>query len=112
MVLFSKNFFGQLNIPINVFGNSPSSPDNSNKTDARAFVQKPFLRTSYFESNIEGDIDMKNQFKVRNLPCAIEISDAVCKSFVASGLNDPSIIRNTAHVDSMIKILVMFVLLK
>ena len=55
--------------------------------------------TNYNESNIEEDIDMKNQFKITNSPCPVENSDAVCKGYVESGLKDPSIIRNTAQVD-------------
>ena len=42
---------------------------------------------------------MKNKFKIRNLTCPQENSEAVCKSYVDSGLNDPSIKRSTAHVD-------------
>ena len=86
-------------MPINKFGNIPSSHDNGNKTDISVLVQKLFLRSNFIESDIEEDIDINNRFKNRNLPCAKEISYAVCKSYVASGLNDPSIIRNTAHVD-------------
>ena len=39
-------------MPINVFGNSNSN-DNGNKIDTSLFVQKPYLRTSYIEANIE-----------------------------------------------------------
>ena len=42
---------------------------------------------------------MKNQFRIKNLPFPVENADAVCKSYVDSGLNHTSIIRNTAHVD-------------
>ena len=61
--------------------------------------KKLYLRTNYIESGIEEDIDMKNQFKNENLPCPQKNSDAVCGSYVDSGLNDPSLIRNTAHVE-------------
>ena len=47
-------------MPINVFGNSNSN-DNGNKIDTSLFVQKPYLRTNYIESEIEEDIDLKNQ---------------------------------------------------
>ena len=49
---------------INVFGNSNSN-DNNNKTDTSLFVQKLYLRTNYFERNIEDDIDLKNQFRIK-----------------------------------------------
>ena len=44
-------------MPTNVFGNGSSSYDNGNKIDTSLFVQKPYLRTNYIESNIEEDID-------------------------------------------------------
>ena len=52
-----------LNMPINVFGNS-SNNNNDNKIDTSLFVQKPYLRSNYIESNIEEDIDLKNQYKI------------------------------------------------
>ena len=57
---------------INVFGNSSSSHDNGNKIDTSLFVQKPYLRFNYIESNIEEVIDLKNQFRIKNKP------DPVC----------------------------------
>ena len=86
-------------MPVNVFGKKSSSYDNVNKIDKSHFLQKPYLRTKYTESNIEEDIDVKKFVESNNLHCLQENSDAVCKSYVDSGLNDPSIIQNTAHVD-------------
>ena len=43
-------------MPINVIGN-PSHDDNNNKIDTSLFVQTPYLRTNYIESDIEEDID-------------------------------------------------------
>ena len=85
-------------MPINVFGNSNSN-NSDNKIDTSLFVQKPYLRTSYIEANIEEDIDMKNQLKIKNLPCPQENSDAFCKSYVDNLFNHPSIIKNNAHID-------------
>ena len=48
-------------MPLNVFGNSSFSNNNGNKIDTSLFVKKPYLRTNYIESNIEEDIDLKNQ---------------------------------------------------
>ena len=42
-----------------IFGSS--SHVKNNKNDTSLFVQKPYLRTNYIESNIEEDIDPKNQ---------------------------------------------------
>ena len=36
------------------------------------FVQKPYLGTNYIETNIEEDIDGKNQFIIKNLPCPLK----------------------------------------
>ena len=84
-------------MPINVFGNSSNNSDH--KIDTSLFVQKPYLRTNYIESNIEEDIHLKNQFKIKNLPCPQENSDAVCKSYVDNLFNDSSIVKNNAHID-------------
>ena len=42
---------------------------------------------------------ISKNIKKLSLPCPQGISDTVCKSNVDRGLNDPSIIRNLAHVD-------------
>ena len=47
-------------MPIKVFGNSNSNI-SSNKIDRSLFVQKPYLKTKSIESNIEEDINLKNQ---------------------------------------------------
>ena len=67
-------------MPLNVFGNS--SNNSGNKIDTSLFVQKPYLRTNYIESNIEEDIDLKNQYRIKNLPNPIEIYDACNKNYV------------------------------
>ena len=85
-------------MPINVFGNS-NSHDNANKIDTSLFVQKPYLRTNYIESNTEEDIDLKNQFRIKNLPDPINIREAASKNYVDNLFNDPSIIKNNAHID-------------
>ena len=61
-------------MPINVFGNSSNNSDK--KIDTSFFVQKPYLRSNYIESNIEEDIDLKNQYRVKNLPYPISIREA------------------------------------
>ena len=91
MMLFQKCILIK-KLPIKVFGNISSSYDNS-KSDTSLFVQKPYLRTNYIESSIEENINMKNQFKIKNLPCPEENSDAVCKPYVDSLLNDSSLLK-------------------
>ena len=85
-------------MPINVFGNSSSSYDN-NKIDTSLFVQKPYLRTNYIESNIEKNIDLKNEYRIKKLPDPTEIQDACSKKYVDNLFSDPSIIKNSAHID-------------
>ena len=85
-------------MPINVFGNSYSSYDN-NKFDTSLFVQKPYLISNYIEANIEEDIDLKNQFRIKNLPDPISIQEATSKNYVDNLFNDPSLIKNSAHID-------------
>ena len=67
-------------MPIIVFGNSSNNSDN--KIDRSLFVQKPYLRTIFIESSIEEDIDLKNQFRIKNLPDPISIREAASKNYV------------------------------
>ena len=53
-------------IPINLFGNS-SSNNNVIKIDISVFVQKPYLRTTSLESNMEEDFDLKNQYRIKKV---------------------------------------------
>ena len=84
-------------MPINVFGNS--SKNSEQKIDTSLFVQKPFLRTNYLEANIEEDIDLKNQYKIKNIPDPISIREAASKNYVDNLFNDPSIVKHDAHID-------------
>ena len=74
--------FGYLKMPINVFCNSYSSYDNDKKTDTSLFVQKPYLRTNYIESNVEEDINLKNRHRIKSLPDPISIREAASKNYV------------------------------
>ena len=85
-------------MPINVFGNSNSN-NSGKKIDTSLFVQKPYLRTNYIERNIEEDIDLKYQYRIKNLTNPISIREAASKNYVDTLFNDPSIIKNTAHID-------------
>ena len=52
-------------MPANVFGNS-NTINSGNKIDTSLLVKKPFLRTTYKERNLEENIDMKNQLRIKN----------------------------------------------
>ena len=84
-------------MPINVFGDS--SNNSEQKIDTSLFVQKPYLRTNYIEANIEEDIDLKNQYRIKNLPDPLSIREACSKNYVDNLFNDPSILKNTDHID-------------
>ena len=49
--------FSYLNMPINVFGDPSNISDH--KSETNLFVQKPYSRTNYIESNIEEDFELK-----------------------------------------------------
>ena len=83
-------------MPIIVFGNS--SNNSEHKSDTRLCAQKPYLRTNYIEAIIEEDIDIKNQYIIKNLPDPIGIREAA-SSFVDNLFNDPSILKNTEHIE-------------
>ena len=78
-------------MPSNVFGNS--SNNNDNRIDTSLFVQKPYLRTNYIESHIEEDIDLENQYRIKNLPDPISIREPAPKHYVDNLINDPSIVK-------------------
>ena len=78
-------------MPINVFVNS--SNNSEQKIDTSLFVQKPYLRTNYIEANIEEDLDIKNQFRIKYLPDPFSIREAASKNYVDNLFNDPSIIK-------------------
>ena len=84
-------------MPINVFGNS--SHDNINKIDTSLFVQRPYLRANYIESNIEEDIDLKNQYRIINLPDPTNLHDACNKSYIDKSIDEISLVRNNKDND-------------
>ena len=63
------------------------------------FVQKPYLTTNYIESDVKEDIDLKNQYRIKNLPDPISIGEAVSKNYVDNKFSDPSILKNNAQID-------------
>ena len=93
-------------MPINVFGNSSSSYGNGNKIDTSLFVQKPYLRINYIEANIEEHIDLKNQYRIKNLHDPISIREAAPKIYVDQaiilGVNESLLLR--LHPDAISKL--------
>ena len=62
-------------------------------------VQNSHLRSKYIETSFEEKIDMKNQFRFKNLRVCISIREAASQTYVDKKFNDSSIIKNTAHID-------------
>ena len=67
-------------MPKNGFGNS--SNNSEKKIDTSLLVRKPYLRTNYIEANFKEDIDLKNQYRIKNLPDPISIREAALKNYV------------------------------
>ena len=84
-------------MPINVFGNS-NPHDNGKKIDTCFIIQKPHLRTKYIESNIEEDIDLKNQYRIKSLTDPSSTRQSGSKNYVDNLFNDLSIVKNSAHI--------------
>ena len=74
-------------MPLNVFGNCSNNSENN--IDTSLFVQKPYLRTTYIGANIEQDIDLKSQFRIKNLPDPISTQEAASKNYVYNSLTIP-----------------------
>ena len=83
-----KTYFSEM--PIIVFGNRLKIYEN--KVDTSLIVQNSYLRTNYVDTNIEEDIDMKKQFRIRNLIDPISITEAVSILHVDNKFKDPSIL--------------------
>ena len=84
-------------MPIIVFGNSSNNYENN--IDTSLFVLKPHLRSNYIEKNIKEDIDLKNQFRIKDLRDPVTLADACSKNYFDNFFIDPSIIKNSAHID-------------
>ena len=45
-------------------------------------MQKPYLRTNFLKSNIEEDIDLKSQYRIKNLTDPLSIREAFNEKYV------------------------------
>ena len=68
-------------MPINVFDNSNSN-DKGSKVDKSLFVQKQYFRNNYIESNIDHDINLKKQYRIKNFPLPVNDQDGVSKIYI------------------------------
>ena len=66
------------------FGRPIYNRGSSNNTG----VSKGYVRANYIESNIEENIDLKNQFKIKNLPNPINLQDPATNYYVDNKTNN------------------------
>ena len=76
---------------MNVFGSTSST--GLTNIDTTLFVQKPYLRTNYIESDMEEDIDMKQKFKITNLVDPTNDFEAANKAYVDKNINESTLLR-------------------
>ena len=87
-------------MPINVFGNSSSSNDNNNKIVLSQYARKSYIRSNYIETDIDDDINLKNQYRIINLPNPINNKDAINKIYIDTKIAD--IIKRNIQNDDYI----------
>ena len=85
-------------MPTNVFGNSSNNSDN--KIDTSLFVQKSYLRSNYIETDIDQDINLKNQYRIINSLQPINDNDTVNKIYIDYKIVDiiKKIIQNDDYI--------------
>ena len=88
---------------INVFGSSSSSNENNNKIDLSQYARKSYINSNYIETDINHNIDLKNQYKIINIPNPINNKDSVNKIYVDNQLAD--IIKKNIQNDEYISFL-------
>ena len=81
---------------LNVFGNSLTS--SNDKIDLSQYARKSYIRSNYIETDINHDIDLKNQYKLINIPNPINDKDSVNRIYVDSKIVD-MIKRNIQNDD-------------
>ena len=89
-------------MPINVFGKS-SSPNDNNKRYVSRFVQKSYLRSHYIETDLDHDLNLKNQYRIINLSEPIGDKDGVNKIYIDTKIAD--IIKRNGQNDDYISFL-------
>ena len=73
-------------MPINSFGNSNNN--DNNKIDTSLFVKKHYLRNNYIETDLDHDINLKNQYRIKNIPDPINNNDSVNKIYIDNKIAD------------------------
>ena len=83
-------------------------PINRDKTSSNiktSDVTKSYIRDNYIESEMEENINMRNQYYIKNLPNPIDLDDAVNKRYTNSNylkitdFDNSSIVRNNTNTN-------------
>ena len=61
--------------------------------DISSFVQKPYLKISYNESDIKEIIDMNSQYEIENLPDSISDREPAKNNYVDNNVSDPGMVK-------------------
>ena len=75
--------------------------------------QRVILEINYIESETEENINMRNQYYIKNLPNPIDLDDAVNKRYTNSNYlkitdyDNSSIVRNNVQIQILIQILLL-----
>ena len=72
--------------------------------DTSLFAQKAYLRSNCIKSDIEGDIDMRNEYKIKNLKGRISIRNAAWKMYFDENFNDSSKLTTQVMLILLVKI--------
>ena len=67
-------------MPIIVFGKSSNRSEVN--IDTSSFVQKPYLKTNHKECIIEENVDLRIQYRIKNLSDPLSIREAYSKNYV------------------------------
>ena len=82
---------------ISVFGNSSQSNDLSQ------YARKSYIKSNYIETDIDHDINLKNQYRIINIPNPINNKDSVNKIYIDTKIAD--IIKRNIQNDDYVSFL-------
>ena len=83
---------------IKIFGGT-SSGNTEFGIDTSFYVKKPYIRTNYIERIIKEEDEIKNQFKIKQIPTLIGPHQITSKFYVDDKFNKPSRIKNSGPFD-------------
>ena len=82
---------------ISVFG------DSSQSNDLSQYARKSYIKSNYIETDIDHDINLKNQYRIINIPNPINNKDSVNKIYIDTKIAD--IIKRNIQNDDYVSFL-------